>query len=215
MFQSGDRPVPLLELFTSQGCSSCPPADRWVAGLVEDPALWKGVVPVVFHVDYWDHLGWKDPFGEARYSERQVRYRRDGRVGSVYTPGIVVHGREWTGWRRGRGMPEPTGKAGVLKVRWGDGTLKADYAGATRPLDLYVAVLGFGLQTDVPRGENAGKWLAGDFVVLQLKRATSPDNRWSMPVPRGAFSGADRYALAAWVCLPGQAAPIQATGGWW
>src|SRR5512134_2402114 len=81
------KPRAVVELFTSQGCSSCPPADRLLAELGEDPA----VLPLAFHVDYWDHLGWRDPFSSPRWSERQGRYARTlGR--GLYTPQLVVAG---------------------------------------------------------------------------------------------------------------------------
>jgi hypothetical protein len=68
-FQSSANHMLLLELYTSDGCSSCPPAEAWLARLKSDPRLWKDFVPVAFHVDYWDYLGWRDPFGAADYSD--------------------------------------------------------------------------------------------------------------------------------------------------
>src|SRR5690348_8781739 len=70
-FESGDTQTPLLELYTSEGCSSCPPAEAWLSQLKKSPKLWKDFVPVSFHVDYWDYLGWKDPFAMKAYSRRQ------------------------------------------------------------------------------------------------------------------------------------------------
>ncbi len=82
-FTSPETRVTLLELYTSEGCSSCPPADRWLSGLRDDPRLWREVVPVAFHVDYWDAIGWPDRFASAAHSERQRTYARSGHVGSV------------------------------------------------------------------------------------------------------------------------------------
>src|SRR5687768_10063986 len=73
-FQSGPNRTALLELYTSEGCSSCPPAEAWLSRVKSDARLWKEFVPVAFHVDYWDYLGWRDPFGMANYSERQRAY---------------------------------------------------------------------------------------------------------------------------------------------
>src|SRR5881394_2772067 len=73
-FQSSGEQVALLELYTSEGCSSCPPAETWLSRLKESPKLWKDFVPVAFHVDYWDYLGWKDPFAAKVYTERQHEY---------------------------------------------------------------------------------------------------------------------------------------------
>ncbi|MEO1083852.1 MAG: DUF1223 domain-containing protein [Acidobacteriota bacterium] len=77
----------VVELFTSQGCSSCPPADRLFSRLEGD------VIPLAFHVDYWNHLGWRDPFSDPRWSERQRRYGGTFERGYVYTPQLVVNGR--------------------------------------------------------------------------------------------------------------------------
>src|SRR4051794_37446807 len=71
VFKSGDHPARLLEVFSSEGCSSCPPAEAWVSGLKPQDGLWKSVVPIVWHVDYWDRLGWRDPFGSRNNSIRQ------------------------------------------------------------------------------------------------------------------------------------------------
>ena len=74
VFESGAKKVQLLELFTSEGCSSCPPAEASLGRLVNDPRLWHEFVPVAFHVDYWDRLGWKDPFASAEWTKRQRLY---------------------------------------------------------------------------------------------------------------------------------------------
>src|SRR5262245_10264750 len=97
-FQSPDRRTALLELFTSEGCSSCPPAEAWLSRLKESPCLWKDFVPVAFHVDYWDRLGWEDPWGSRAYSQRLQSYARSWRNDSVYTPGFVLNGKEWRAW---------------------------------------------------------------------------------------------------------------------
>ncbi len=66
----------LIELYTSEGCSSCPPADRWLSTLKDHPALWQQLVPIAFHVDYWDYIGWKDRFARAEFTDRQRRFRK-------------------------------------------------------------------------------------------------------------------------------------------
>src|SRR5689334_11142529 len=70
-FQSFETQTPLLELFTSEGCSSCPPAEKWLTGLKPSSGLWKDFVPVAFHVDYWDYLGWRDPWSSKTFTDRQ------------------------------------------------------------------------------------------------------------------------------------------------
>src|SRR5262249_36121801 len=115
-FQSGETQTTLLELFTSEGCSSCPPAEKWISNLRSNPDLWKKVVPVAFHVDYWDHLGWRDPFSKQEFTERQRSYAATWGGDSIYTPGFVVNGREWRGWFGGPSLPAAPEKVGVLRV---------------------------------------------------------------------------------------------------
>ncbi|HYG65894.1 MAG TPA: DUF1223 domain-containing protein, partial [Thermoanaerobaculia bacterium] len=83
----------IVELFTSQGCSSCPPADRLLTRLGGDPGLAGRVIPLAFHVDYWNHIGWTDPFSAKRWSERQQAYARAFKANRIYTPQLVVNGR--------------------------------------------------------------------------------------------------------------------------
>src|SRR6476646_4780454 len=71
VFESGPQRIHLIELFTSQGCSSCPPAEAWLSKLKSEPRLWKDFVPIAFHVDYWDRLGWRDPFATKEWTARQ------------------------------------------------------------------------------------------------------------------------------------------------
>src|SRR5437868_13297928 len=94
-FESRPQKAHLLELFTSEGCSSCPPAESWFSKLKTEPGLWKDFVPLAFHVDYWNHLGWRDPFAAKEWTARQYQYAARWKIGSVYTPGFVVDGREW------------------------------------------------------------------------------------------------------------------------
>src|ERR1700730_751970 len=95
VFESGPERTHLLELFTSEGCSSCPPAEAWMSKLKAEPRLWKDFVPIAFHVDYWDRLGWRDPFASKEWTARQYQYSTTWKSESVYTPGFVLDGREW------------------------------------------------------------------------------------------------------------------------
>ncbi|MBA3608983.1 MAG: DUF1223 domain-containing protein [Chthoniobacterales bacterium] len=93
--ESGPMRTHLLELFTSEGCSSCPPAEAWLSKLKDDPGLWRDFVPLAFHVDYWDRLGWRDPFASKIWTARQYEYSARWKSSNVYTPGFVLDGREW------------------------------------------------------------------------------------------------------------------------
>ncbi|MFN2476505.1 MAG: DUF1223 domain-containing protein, partial [Chthoniobacterales bacterium] len=83
MFESGPNKTRLLELFTSEGCSSCPPAEAWLSQLKDDARLWHDFVPLAFHVDYWDRLGWRDPFASKAWTARQYDYSARWKNGSV------------------------------------------------------------------------------------------------------------------------------------
>ena len=106
-----------VELYTSQGCSSCPPADRWYSSLLQHPGLWQQVIPVAFHVDYWNYLGWEDRFARNAWSQRQQLHRNQGNSRAVYTPAIMAAGKEWRDWRyRNPALPESARETGVLTL---------------------------------------------------------------------------------------------------
>lgn len=222
---SGDAPATLIELYTSEGCSSCPPADRWLSALRDDPRLWREMVPVAFHVDYWDHIGWQDPYASAAHTARQRAYHAKDRLSQVYTPGFIIGGREWRGFF--------TGDAAELSQPPAVGRLHFEIFHAARaelrftPVqsDAYpddalrytVALLGFGLKSAVPRGENAGKELHHDFVVLgsSVGELTRSDAAFHAAVTMpSAQQRAPRYGVAVWISRHGDPTPLQATGGW-
>ena len=216
VFDSGPKKVQLLELFTSEGCSSCPPAEALLGRLVNDPRLWHEFVPVAFHVDYWDRLGWKDPFASAEWTRRQHLYAANWNAGSVYTPAFVLNGREW----RGASIPVVNDETpGILRatVR-GDNNVLVAFEPAkekTGDFEVYLARLGFGINSNVRAGENNGRSLRHDFVVLSLaheKLGLGPQEL-HLPSSRAA-SRPDRTALAAWITNAGDIRPVQATGGW-
>lgn len=213
-FDSGARQVTLLELFTSQGCSSCPPAERWLNDYVDDAGLWTEVVPVAFHVDYWDYLGWTDSLAAVAHGERQRDYARAGRTRSVYTPGMFANGREWRGWTLGPGPRASNREPGNLAVTIAGNQLSAAFPAADRTLELHVAILGFGIETRIGRGENRNRILQQEFVVLAHDSGTATDGRWMLPLPTVASGQASRYGIAVWVSEPGMPAPLQATGSW-
>jgi hypothetical protein len=220
-FESGDTQTSLIELFTSEGCSSCPPAEKWLSELKSNQDLWKKIVPVAFHVDYWDRLGWRDRFAKPEFTSRQQRHAAAWGGDSVYTPGFVVNGKEWRGWFGGNGMPTTSTKVGVLRVSVSDGgKLTATFvpeATQARALAINVALLGNDLESDVKRGENSGRKLRHDFVVLQMAKSemTNQGNLWTGTVLLSSNAGTDKAtALAAWVQSGETASPIQATGGW-
>ena len=217
VFESGPEQVSLVELYTSEGCSSCPPADAWLGNLSKHPDLWQRFIPVAFHVDYWNYLGWKDRWSKPHHSKRQRRYQKEGGVKSVYTPGFVVNGDEWRGWFSRKRLPgSENQEAGLLSVTVGEEALMASYTPTDTvedALDLHVVLLGFDLSSNVRSGENRGRRLDHQFVVMEHAQYRADKGAWDVPLPQGDDS-TDRYGLAVWVSQPGRQEPLQATGGW-
>ena len=216
VFESKPTRTHLLELFTSEGCSSCPPAEAWLSNLKNEPRLWQDFVPVAFHVDYWDHLGWRDPFASKRWTERQANYSARWKSGGVYTPAFVLDG---VAWRNSAALPPAaTETPGVLKI-----TINGEYvtaafnpsAGVPGPYEIHLARLGFALDRNVTAGENSGRKLVHDFVVLGLTNETMKSGMKELRLPAESKEGPKaRSAIAAWVTQAGQIEPIQAVGGW-
>lgn len=185
---SQDGHTAVVELFTSQGCSSCPPADRLLSKLAQDPRYQGKVIPLSFHVDYWNYIGWTDPYSSARWSERQKLYAaRAFHSNRIYTPQVVVNGRaECVGSQEGAVLDriatalaaEPAGRVSLaLDPPTPDGHLRvkvdAKLAKAAAPgdLDLWVAIYESGLSTSVKAGENASRVLRNDRVVRRFEKA--------------------------------------------
>ncbi len=217
---SGPARVGLLELYTSEGCSSCPPAEAWLSDFSKNERLWTGVVPVAFHVDYWDYLGWEDVFANPDFSERQRDYAEKWNASRVYTPGFVFNGTEWRGWFDHAPLPATSGDAGTLTASIAKDGVAVTFTPAgtasSRNLVAHIAVLGMGLQRTITAGENKGKTLTHDFLVLgyQEVKLTPNGSTWN---GRGAWRVAKnpapaQHALAVWVS-DGRGAPIQAAGG--
>ena len=222
-FQSATERTALLELYTSEGCSSCPPAEAWLSGLKESPRLWKEFVPVAFHVDYWNSLGWCDAWSDAEFSGRQRSYAQLWRAENIYTPEYVLNGKEWRNWFGGKSGPKSDGeRIGMLTVTsTGTNRWEATFApekNSDAHFEIHAALLAGGIVSDVKAGENRGRALPHDFAVvnlLQIGMTTSNGvvkGRFTFPaskIPAGKTS-----ALAAWVTRRGELAPVQATGGW-
>lgn len=202
--ESGARRVALLEHYTSEGCDSCPPADRWVSSLAGRGLGLERVVTLGFHVDYWNYLGWSDPFARAEYSLRQRVASRRNQARVVYTPQLLLNGRNY---RRGvireditdrvmafnRDMP----KARISLRIAADPPDSISVQGAATVPDraardrarAYVALYENNLATQVAAGENRGKHLRHDYVVRNLSGPYSLD-------AQGSAALIQRYRLA-------------------
>jgi hypothetical protein len=215
-FESGPSKVHLVELFTSEGCSSCPPAEAWLTKLKQAPGLWRDFVPVAFHVDYWNHLGWRDRFASKEWTARQQGYAARWNLESVYTPGFVLDGHEWHAQELPNRSPEVIGSLQV-KISGPEALLTFSPAKKEgRSYDVYLAQLGFGLASNVAAGENRGRKLTHDFVVLDLqKEPLAGDAKEAKLLLHAAEPEKNpSQAVAAWVTYAGELAPIQSAGGW-
>lgn len=198
----------LLELYTSEGCSSCPPAEEWLRGLKGERGLWREFVPVAFHVNYWDHLGWPDRLASPLFTQRQRDYAAAWHAPSVYTPGFVVDGREWAG----RQLPRVSGlKAGVLKVRIAGEQASVSFPSEGRKLTAHLAWQTGAVENDVKAGENRGRKLKHEFVALSLE--SRPLDAASGLVTFTTSKPREAKAIAAWITETGRLEPLQATGG--
>jgi hypothetical protein len=211
----------LVELYSSEGCSSCPPAEAWMSTLKTSPELWKTLFPVAFHVDYWDELGWPDRFAKPAYTQRQRDYAAQLGQDSVYTPEFVTGGREWRGWFHGDRNPSAsmaTSGELILESK-NDGTnVSATYRPKSPGLSqcsVHFALLGVNILSNVQGGENGGRQLRHDFVVLDFasRPLTKADGFQSHPVSLQSSTGDPAAAIVAWVSTP-EGAILQVTGGW-
>ena len=210
---SGNKRAVLLELFTSEGCSSCPPADRWLGNQVAHEFPPSEVVPLAFHVDYWDYLGWRDPYASSAYTARQYAYVKMRAGAFAYTPQVVLQGQSYADWYRGNNFnadvrrqlsaaPEADlqltqhieGKDSVNVV------VQADLIPEIQKenVRLYAALFQNDLESNVLRGENGGNRLHHDFVVREfITSLLAPDTRGRL-VMKGEFrlpEGADAQKL--------------------
>ena len=190
--RSGPHVRALVELYTSEGCSSCPPADRWLSKLAASGD--HRVVPLAFHVSYWDYIGWKDRFASARYTERQHDLAEATGASMVYTPQVMIGGRDFRGWSSessvneaidaiARGAAPATlalaskpataqGIEGTAAIEWPGGKPAANAM-------LYVALTQDGLGSHVTAGENKGEDLRHHAVIRDFTPLGSRDGKFS------------------------------------
>lgn len=211
-----------LELYTSQGCSSCPPAEEWISQFTDHEKLWKSIIPLNFHVDYWDYLGWKDPFASPEFSRRQRTYAKLGNSRTVATPGFIIDGKGWQGWFRGKGFPEANIKSpNTLTATIDETKVKVNFDSITNSeLIAHVALLGFGIETKVKAGENNRRLLNHDFVVIGYQQGKmTADNKLSsfidLPFPPIVNVDTARTAIVVWVSTKKDPTPIQVAADWY
>jgi hypothetical protein len=209
--ESGPTTTALVELYTSEGCSSCPPADRWLSALPKRYGP-ERVVPLALHVDYWDYIGWKDPYAKREFSLRQRKLSVLQRMAMVYTPQVVLQGRDFRAWA-GRAFDEAVARinAQPAKARLRLSLLAVEPAGLDaeasvellQPAEdavLYLAAYQNRLESHVTAGENRGRRLAHDHVVLEWQgpypvaaRTVQRRRLALLPGARAADSGAAAF----------------------
>ena len=218
LFISPVNQTALIELYTSEGCSSCPPAEKHLNSYTDNPDLWKTYIPLAFHVDYWDYIGWKDRFAKPQYGTRQRQYARLHRASSVYTPAFFVNGQSWRpGLFSGKNPDKHTSPVGQLQVQLSKNRITTTFKpvqDSPGKLELNLAILGMGLSSNINAGENSGRLSRHDFVVLAHKRYTTAATAWDTDWPDYHRAGTGQLALVVWISKPGDPTPIQAVGGY-
>ncbi|KAJ3414608.1 hypothetical protein HDV05_006249, partial [Chytridiales sp. JEL 0842] len=197
---SPNQPAPtLLELFTSEGCSSCPPSERYLNSLRSSNELWKSIVPVSFHVDYWNYLGWDDSLSSREWTVRQRAYAGSWGSGRVYTPCFVRDGLEFGsrastgGVLQGRQV-HSEGELVVRFLRQGQEGLEFEVEWTpAQPVRgqwvFHLALLGNGIQHRIGSGENRGEVLEHEFAVLAFKEGVLGDGKMSVTIGAGEVLG--------------------------
>lgn len=180
---SGDRQTAVVELYTSEGCSSCPRADRWLEKLVTTPQQDLDLLALAFHVDYWDYLGWKDRFSNVDYTKRQRVLGANNRQRTIYTPEFFVNGKE----ARGSGnilkkIQQTNQQPAPITLQLTVSRDQSELVVAVQtpseldngePIHHRYLVYENHLSTDVKRGENSGKVLQHEQVVRYMSPAQS------------------------------------------
>ena len=202
--QAGE-PRAVLELFTSQGCSSCPPADRLVGQLVNDPSLVALSIPI----DYWDYLGWHDTLANPAHSARQRAYARARGDGQVYTPQIVVNGAaDALGSDQAaieRAIVQTDHKTGVMSLPVGlavnNGALDISVSDADKApaiAEVWLCPVAKAVPVSIGRGENRGRTIIYHNVVrnwLKLGTLTAAQSSWNVPIAQIKAEGIDAAAV--------------------
>jgi hypothetical protein len=178
--KSGELTAALVELYTSEGCDSCPPADRWLSSLGTGSPAGR-VVPLSLHVDYWDYIGWKDPYAKREFSNRQRKFTQLQKAAFVYTPQVMLQGSDFRGWGSpafDQAVAQINARKARARLELAIVSLKADKitlqmsaevpdAADRGEAGVYVATYENKLSSAVTAGENKGHTLVHDYVVLE------------------------------------------------
>lgn len=210
----------LVELFTSESCSSCPPAEAWLNSLTKSNQLWSKIVPLEFHVNYWNHLSHVDRFSTKTFTQRQYAYNKVLRKG-VYTPQVLLNGKDWRRWRSGLRRFK-NDKPGNIEAQVDIAKSKVSFTFKTQSksdaLTCNAALMGGDFSTKVLRGENAGKTLTHQFAVVEyqagIMKKTLDGYICELSLPLEKKSSLEKASLALWVNNSKTLEVLQATGSY-
>lgn len=212
-FSSTTQRTALIELYSSEGCSSCPPSEKRMNAFAEHPGLWTDFVPVAFHVDYWNYMGWHDRFSKPEFTARQRQYSKQWKSRTIFTPCFVVNGKTSRFPTSGKSTDRP----GLLKANVEGTRIKVTFTPANpsqQKLKAWVAPLSGKETSDVNSGENRGRKLEHRFVALGLLSENMKFDGDTHAATLQIAQIPGTMAIAVWVSGVESLEPIQATGGW-
>ena len=193
---NNDKGFAVVELFTSEGCSSCPPADNAVAALLKEHS--SNVYVLGYHVDYWDNLGWKDIFSNAAYTQLQRNYARAFKLSSVYTPQIVVNGtEEFVGSDKNKlnaAVNKDLQQSLNVKLNIdakadGNQTVNVSFSTNASDANVHIALIQLNAENKIQRGENTGATLHHVNIVRDIKTTiASANGNIALTIPAGLSS---------------------------
>jgi hypothetical protein len=203
--------TPVIELYTSEGCSSCPPADRWLSGLKAAAAQGR-VVAQAFHVGYWDNLGWVDRFALTAATARQREVAAANRLRSIDTPQLVRNGQDWQDYDSALLTKAEPARASIRLVQAAPDRVEATVTPASpdQPWAAYWTLTENGHASKVKAGENAGEELRHDFVVRQYVPTGSRTGTQHLQLRTVAPDGSAPRAANLVVVDPATLKPLQA-----
>lgn len=190
---SSKHPVGLIELYTSQGCSSCPPAEKWLGELEQRGIKGDQAVPLALHVDYWDYIGWKDQFAQKYFTARQYQYRKTNHSASVYTPQIMFNGNDVRGVGLENGLNDLKSKQAAVSFNVRADTINNNRLKVAIDFDridpvaknsrLVVVLAENNLVGHIDAGENEGRMLKHNHVVRLWKNMGQVRSKHSLELP--------------------------------
>ena len=218
--ESGAQQVAVVELYTSEGCSSCPPADQWLKALVETESDEIDVLALAFHVDYWDYIGWKDRFGNPKHTSRQRQLGANNKQRTIYTPEFFVGGKEARGTKKVLSQIYATNETDStlqlkLSIRRDGNFFQIDLEPSHDELDTTMLhhryfIYEKDLVSDVTRGENSGEILSHQNVVRYMSRAQKLNRNNQHSITIDPDWQLENIGVAALVTTPGNGSYLQA-----